>query len=67
MKSAFKCMADVLQALTLGKYRTSFYFKNKQDHTTIVGSIITILVSIFVGYLSFDVMRSIYNREDFTV
>ncbi|TNV78276.1 hypothetical protein FGO68_gene7264 [Halteria grandinella] len=66
-KYIIKKILDVLSLFTLGKYRTSFYFRNRQDHTTLVGGILTLIMTLVVGYLSYDIMWSIYHRMDFTV
>lgn len=67
IKRALSCVVNVLSLFTLGKHRTSFYFRNRQDHTTIIGSVITLVLTIIAGVTSFDIMRGIANRETTTI
>lgn len=51
----------LLNILTLGKYRTNLTFRKHQDHSTILGTIVTFILFSIVLAISIVILRGIFE------
>ena len=61
MKETFRRIATYL---TLGKYETDFSFRRRQIHTTVFGSIVTLLTVVVIGYFFGSTIVDIFLRKE---
>lgn len=62
-------LSNFIKFISLGKYRTPLYFKNKDNYSTLFSGIVTILIVSFLityaVYVAIDVFS--YNHQNFDV
>ena len=59
-------LSKIVTLLTLGKFSTSIYFREKLDHVSIVGFLVTLIGLIVVCVLSIQTIISVFKREQWT-
>jgi hypothetical protein len=59
------CFGSCLKAISVGKYRTILYHKDKENYSSKAGGIITILCAIFLITYGFYLVNEIFNREKY--
>ena len=56
-------LKDALNIMTLGKYQTSLYYRGRLDHTSYLGSFLTLFSVIVVGFFSCQTIYHIITRS----
>ncbi|TNV78659.1 hypothetical protein FGO68_gene4680 [Halteria grandinella] len=65
--SVWRKISASLTFISLGKYRTSFYMKGHQDHGTLVGTAVTLVLAIFVMLFAYGIFKGIIEKNNFSV
>jgi hypothetical protein len=58
---------EVVHTMTLGKYQTTFFFKNRQYHASKVSILFTILCVVAFLIFSINVLKDIFTLANFRV
>ena len=65
MESNNTKLAYFLNLITLGKYKTNFSFKGRQDHTTVIGMIVTLILYSLLFFAAIVIFKNIFTYKEY--
>lgn len=63
----FAKLRKLLTKFSLGTYRTSFTFSGKQDHSSIVSSIVTLLLIVLMALFGVQILIGVFTYQQYTL
>ncbi|TNV78166.1 hypothetical protein FGO68_gene14173 [Halteria grandinella] len=66
-RSLWSSLSSTLSIFSVGRYQTTLSYQKRQVHASILGSFSTLILAVIILMQSVFILRSIYNREQYSV